>query len=130
MDMIKVKDIKSGDVIRFDCTLNVPMYTTGSTYNVLYNDEFGKHILADDGNAQPIVNLAPYHWTKVEPKVEQPKTINLSLLKEQISIISDKYDEDYHLDLLINFIDGYERGLNKWKRTDILHLIKITARIN
>lgn len=110
--MINVKDIKSGDVIRFDCTANVPMYTTGSTYNVLHNDEFGKHILADDGNAQPIVNLAPYHWTKVKTNFEQPKTINLSLLKEQMSIINAKYDEEYHLKALMTFIDGYERGLN------------------
>ena len=113
MNMISLNEIKAGDVIRFDFKANGLRFSTGASYNVLDDSEQGRYVIGDDGAKCLITGLAPYHWTKVESKVEQPKTINLSLLKEQISIISDNYDEEYHLDLLIQFIDGYERGLNK-----------------
>lgn len=134
MNMININEIKAGDSIKLTTNAKAFTFSQGSEYNVLDNAKLGKYIIADDGTTCRIKYINPQYWVKVEhavdPNFEQPKTINLSLLKEQISIISDKYEEEYHLDLLINFIDGYERGLNKWKRMDILHQIKITARIN
>lgn len=134
MNMININEIKAGDSIKLTPNAKAFTFSQGSEYNVLDNAKLGKYIIADDGTTCRIKYINPQDWVKVEhavdPNFEQPKTINLSLLKEQISIISDKYDEDYHLDLLINFIDGYERGLNAWKRMDILHQIKITARIS
>lgn len=134
MNMLNVNELKAGDSIKLKPNARAFTFSQGSEYNVLHNATLGKYIMADDGTTCRLNYVNPEHWVKVEhnvdPNFEQPKTINLSLLKEQISIISDKYDNEYHLDLLMNFIDGYERGLNKWKRMDILHQTKITARIS
>lgn len=114
MNMININEIKAGDSIKLKPNLRGFIFSKDCEYRVLHKSTFGKYIVGDDGTACLLTQLDLSDWVKVEKQsVEQPKTINLSLLKEQISIISDKYEEEYHLDLLINFIDGYERGLNK-----------------
>lgn len=114
MDMLNINEIKAGDFIKLKPNLRGFIFSNGSEYRVLHKSTFGKYIVGDDGTACLLTQLDLSDWVKVEKQsVEQPKTINLSLLKEQISIISDKYEEESHLDLLIQFINGYERGLNK-----------------
>lgn len=114
MDMLNINELKAGDVIRFEFKARGLRFTTGSEYNVLDDAEEGRYVIADDGAKCFITGLTQHHWTKVEKQpVEQPKTINLSLLTEQICIINDTYDSSFHLDLLLQFIYGYERGLNK-----------------
>lgn len=114
MDMLNVNEIKAGDCIKLKPNIRGVIFSKDCEYNVLDKSTFGKYIVGDDGTHCPITQLDLRDWEKVEKQpVEQPKTINLSLLKEQMSMIRDHYDEDYHLDLLMNFIDGYEKGLNK-----------------
>lgn len=114
MDMLNVNDIKTGDVIKIKSDSRAYIFSHGAEYNVLDKPSFGKYIVGDDGTAVFLNQLNLSHWEKVEKQpVEQPKTINLSDLKNQMRIIKHKYDDEYQLDLLKNFIDGYERGLNK-----------------
>lgn len=112
--MLNINEIKAGDFIKLKPNVRGFIFSKGSEYRVLHKATYGKYIMGDDGTHYLLTHLDLNDWVKVEKQpVEQPKTINLSLLKEQISIISDKYDEEYHLDLLMNFIEGYEKGLNK-----------------
>lgn len=129
VETLDLRTIKAGDKLK-RIEPSSRRFTEGIEYNVYLDSSGELRIKTDDGDSTYVRGLVPEYWQKVEPKTEtetKVQSIPLYILKDQMRLISTHFEKEQQLKALGMFLEGYEKGLNKWKRMDISHQTQKTV---